>query len=106
VAAVLSCGVRQQRLKWTAPATWQGAIWLSTGFVATEKVSGDPLGDAVTELTTVIMPAASESARYESTLHGSCAVRGAVRARGAQAPVVLVALAVLALARRRTRGAR
>lgn len=104
VAAVLSCGVRELRLKWTAPETWQGAIWLSAGFVATDAVSGDPGSDSVTELTRVVMPAASEAARYESRLHGSCAVRAAGQGRAASWPALLFGL--LALGLLRARGAR
>jgi hypothetical protein len=103
VAAVLSCGVRELRLKWTAPKTWQGAIWFSAGFVATDAVSGDPGGDAVTELTRVLMPAASDAARYQSTLRGDCAVTalGPGARRTTAWPGAWLALLVLGLLRGR-----
>ena len=101
VAAVLSCGVRELHLKWTAPKNWQGAIWFSAGLVATDAVSGDPDGDAVTELTKVMMPAASDGARYQSTLHGDCAASPPGGARSSGGLALLCALLALALLRRR-----
>jgi hypothetical protein len=101
VAAVLSCGVRELRLKWTAPERWQGAIWFSAGFVATDAVSGDPDGDQVTELTRVMLPAVSEASRYQSTLHAGCAAQPVGSARASGSPALLGALLALGLLRRR-----
>jgi len=109
VAAVLSCGVRELHLKWTAPKTWQGAIWLSAGLVTTEAVSGDPTGDAVNELKRVVLPAASESERYQSELRGGCAAGPAGPAqragKGAWSALLAASFATL-LGLRRRRGAR
>jgi hypothetical protein len=106
IAAVLSCGVRELHLKWTAPKSWQGAIWLSAGLVTTDEVSGDATGDAVTELKRVVLPAASESARYQSELRGSCAIGPTERTRHAAWPAAIVGLLAFRVALRRKRGAR
>lgn len=106
VAAVLSCGVRELRLMWTAPKSWQGAIWLSAGLVTTDAVSGDPSGDAVNELKAVVLPAASEAARYESELRGGCAARPTGSSGRGAWPSLLCVLLVLALGLRARRGAR
>lgn len=102
LVAVLSCGAEELNLIWTAPDGWQGPIWLSMGFVATERVSGDPTGDAVTEVAIPLLPAASGAERYETRLSGGCAV--ATRGGGAAASAsALLALAVLLLGLRRRR---
>ena len=93
LVAVVSCGARELRFRWTAPAKWQGPIWLSAGLVATDRVSGDPQGDSVTQLSEVVLPSASQSARYEARLHGGCSV-GSVPARS---PAFGVGLLLLGL---------
>ncbi len=106
IAAVLSCGVRELHLKWTAPKSWQGAIWLSAGLVTTDDVSGDPTGDAVNELRRVVLPAASESARYQSELRGGCALGPSGRSTRGGWRAGLAGLLVSAVALRRRRGVR
>ncbi|MDH5672148.1 MAG: hypothetical protein OEZ06_08365 [Myxococcales bacterium] len=105
LAAVLSCGAEETRISWTAPPTWQGAIWLSAGFVATEKVSGDPHSDAVTMISRPLLPAASAAEHYETRLRGSCAVSAIASRHGAPGRTPIWMLGALALwtARRRWR---
>jgi hypothetical protein len=76
VVAVLSCGARELRFRWTAPERWQGVIWFSGGFVATERVSGDPLGDAVTEFSHVLPRAPAPDERYVMRMEGGCRASG------------------------------
>ena len=100
--AVVSCGARELRFRWTAPAQWQGPIWLSAGLVATDRVSGDPKGDSVTQLSQVVLPAASQSARYEARLHGGCGVGpGPARAPAWGACLLLLGLWARSLGMRR-----
>ncbi|MDD9936657.1 MAG: hypothetical protein OXT09_23800 [Myxococcales bacterium] len=72
IVAVVSCGAEELQFTWTAPSEWQGPIWFSAGFVATEEVSGDPSDDAVTEVLRPLLPAASMADHYESRLSGGC----------------------------------
>ena len=72
--AVLACGASELRFRWTAPAQWQGPIWFSAGFVATNRISGGPEADAVTEVTHVLRPAAPATKSYETELGGGCRV--------------------------------
>ncbi len=69
---VRSCGARELDFRWTAPAQWQGPIWFSAGFVATDQLSGTPENDSVREVKLPLMPATSGAALYESKLQGGC----------------------------------
>jgi hypothetical protein len=107
LVAVLSCGARELRVRWTAPEGWQGPIWFAAGFVATEEVSGDPYEDAVTEIAQPLLPAASNRSRYEQELEGGCGVvRGGGVASAAGLPILPLALLWWRRARRRSGGAR
>lgn len=104
--AVRSCGAQEVRLRWTAPPQWEGPIWFSAGFVATDQLSGTPDGDSVHEVALPLMPASSGSAQYESLLHGGCSTV-AVGASSSEIALPLAALLVwLGLMRRRDRGSR
>jgi hypothetical protein len=111
---VLGCGAAELHVRWTPPREWQGPIWFTAGFVATNQISGSPQGDAVSEFTRVMMPATSGSARYVSRLDGQCSVSGGTPAlgggawigagRAAALPALVTAscaVALLARARRR-----
>jgi hypothetical protein len=74
LVTVRACGAEEVRMRWTAPAEYQGPIWFSAGFVATEQLSGTPDGDSVNEVTRPLLPATSGSARYDAQLHGGCSV--------------------------------
>jgi hypothetical protein len=102
VAAVLSCGASELRVRWTAPAEPQGAIWLSAGFVATDRVSGDPFEDAVTELAQPVLPAGSKADYPVSELSASCRALPSRGARSLAAPALLLgALGMLTVRARR-----
>jgi hypothetical protein len=104
--AVLSCGARELRVRWTAPAQWQGPIWLSAGLVATDKVSGDPEGDSVTELSQVVLPSASKAEHYEARLRSGCSAGGSSaheQAFGAYAGLFGLCAWIWTSRRRRTR---
>jgi hypothetical protein len=103
IVAVLSCGAEKLKLRWTAPAADQGPVWFAGGFVATEKVSGDPTHDAVTELQVPMLSADSGSSTHETTLHSDCAV-APTGARGVTGSAGMAfALCALGLALRRSR---
>ena len=108
VVAVRSCGPAEVRFRWTAPPVAQGAIWFSTGFVATEQYSGDPYGDGVVERTRVMRPAGT-SRTYESVLRsGGCAAAsqtGAANSRS-DAPWLIAGAFVLGCAARARRARR
>jgi hypothetical protein len=72
------------RFTWVAPKKWQGTIWFSTSFVATDRISKTPLDDATTEVTIQVVPAGN--AGYESELSQACAVTRLGRTRGSLAP--------------------
>jgi hypothetical protein len=101
LVTVLGCGASELHVHWTPPADWQGPIWFNVGFVATNQISGNPQGDAVSEFTRVMMPATSDSARYISDLDGQCSI-GTGRAAALPAAVTAsCAFALLVRARRR-----
>jgi hypothetical protein len=98
---VLGCGAAELHVHWTPPQEWQGPIWFTAGFVATNQLSGNPQNDAVNEYTRVMMPATSGSARYVSRLDGQCSI-GTGRTAALPASVTAsCALALIARARRR-----
>lgn len=80
IVSTRGCGASELRVTWTAPTQWQGPIWFAAGFVTTERVSGDPREDAVTEIKRVLLPAATMQRYSESALKAGCSV-GGVRAR-------------------------
>jgi hypothetical protein len=71
---VRACGADEVRVRWTAPSEYQGPIWFSAGFVATEQFSGTPDGDSVNEITRPLLPATSGAASYEAQLKGACSI--------------------------------
>ena len=75
LVAVRGCGSEEVRFTWTAPAQFQGTVWFSAGFVATDRISGSPLEDAVTEVTIPI--AAAGMGGYRSELKQTCGVGAA-----------------------------
>ena len=102
IAATRSCGASELRFQWTAPQAAQDTIWFAAGFVASDRVSGDPLGDRVREIKIPIQPAASAKARYETALSGGCSVRRGVQSRGPAFAFALV-LGCIVLWRQRRR---
>jgi hypothetical protein len=110
VLALTSCGAEQLRFTWTAPSTWEGPIWFSAGFVASEALAGTPEHDAVQEISVPIVQADSAGAAYEQTLRSACGVAraGGAAGLGASALAFVVSAAVLAArvarGRRRERG--
>lgn len=104
LVAVLSCGAREVRLHWTAPADVKGTIWFAAGFVTTEHARSDVEGDAVAEVAIPLARAGSGSERYEMQLDGGCSVVGPSRAVRDVPPWWLAALcSVLAWLRVRSR---
>jgi hypothetical protein len=107
LVAVLSCGAREVRMRWTAPEKDQGTIWFAAGFVTTEHAKSDVRGDAVVEVAIPIAPARSASQRYETRLHGACGAAAGSRSHGSQAASVVTLCLALGMARswarRRTR---
>jgi hypothetical protein len=74
IIALQSCGSQQTRFIWTPPATQEGAIWFSAGFVTSEQLDGTPDLDAVYALSVPIVQGGGGSSRYQETLRGTCAV--------------------------------
>jgi MYXO-CTERM domain-containing protein len=104
LVAVLGCGAQQLHFRWTAPPQWQGPIWFAAGFVATAQISGNPQGDAVNEMTRVLMPATSGNKIYETQLHGGCSVASTPRSTKSAAPLALGVLGLVLLALQRRKG--
>lgn len=69
IIAVTACGAEQARFSWTAPRDFQGGLWFSAAFVATDERTSDPYEDAVTLVSHPIAPAAASS--YVSELKAS-----------------------------------
>jgi hypothetical protein len=98
------CGAELTKVKWTAPATWQGNIWFSAGFVTSDDTVGFPnVADGVTALSIPLAPAASSTAGYVNQLQSGCSVSGAGRFGGAGWLGCTCALAALRCLRRRSR---
>jgi hypothetical protein len=109
VLALTSCGAREIRFTWTAPPTWEGPIWFSAGFVASEALSGTSQADSVQEVTVPVVQAGTPGATYEQTLRRDCGVarvarEGSVASRaGARGCGLAVAAIGVAWLLRRTR---
>jgi hypothetical protein len=100
IVALDSCGAKQARFTWTAPSRWEGAIWFSAGFVASEALSGTPEGDSVQEVSLPVVQSGTAAATYQQTLHNGCSLSGEGAARGAGIWAAVV-LALCALRARR-----
>ena len=72
LVALTSCGSKLVRFSWTAPSTWEGPIWFSAGFVATEALSGTPAQDSVDEVSVPIVQADSKQEKYRQVLRSGC----------------------------------
>lgn len=107
VLALMSCGAHEVRFTWTAPATWEGAIWFSAGFVASETLSGTSDQDSVQEVSVPIIQATTPGGVYEQTLHRGCGVAragGGASARGFGVGAAILGVALIGRwARRRSR---
>ena len=109
IVALSSCGARELRLRWTAPAIAQGPIWFSGGLVATEAITGTFEQDAVSEVSLALVPQGTAGGDYQQSLQSGCATRaprGHGSAGGAGACGVLLLIATSALVRRRARRVR
>jgi hypothetical protein len=105
VVALTSCGAQQIRLAWTAPPRWEGPIWFSAGFVATEALSGTPEFDSFKEVSLPIAQAGAASTAYQQVLHSSCTLVAIGPQPSAAAPLSVLTV-WLWLAWRRLRRAR
>lgn len=74
IIALLSCGANQLRVRWTSPPSWEGPIWFSAGFVATEALSGTFEGDSVQEISVPIVQADTASGKYQQVLQSGCSL--------------------------------
>jgi hypothetical protein len=73
VIAVKACGAQELRLRWTAPPQPDDSIWFAGGFVATDRVSGNPQSDSVAEFAGALQPLGAGTG-HESALEGGCNV--------------------------------
>jgi hypothetical protein len=106
IMAMISCGAQQVRFRWTAPPQYEGTLWFSAGFVASEALSGTTAGDSVFESTVPVIPASSPTGFYQESLeNASCAVAGAGR-RPTHAVAAWPVFAALVWWRTRRRGRR
>jgi hypothetical protein len=105
VVALTSCGARQVRFTWTAPPTWEGPIWFSAGFVASEALSGTSEHDSVQEISVPMVQVGTASGKYEETLRSGCTLaRVGSRRESIALGLVAVVMALLGWrARQRTR---
>jgi hypothetical protein len=95
------CGAQQVRFTWTAPPTWQGPIWFSAGFVASEATSRTADLDAVDEVAVPVLQAGTEGGVYKDRLQRGCALAPG-RAQG-RASAIAIAFVLLALIGRKRR---
>lgn len=103
IVALTSCGAQEVRMRWTTPITWQGPIWFSAGFVATEALSGDYLNDSVEQVAIPMLQAGAATTQYQRALRSGC---GLARPAASPSPGPLLAglacvAALLAWRRRR-----
>jgi hypothetical protein len=104
VIALLACGSKQLSFTWTPPATREGPIWFSAGFVATDALANTPDLDSVQEVAMPIVPAGT-AATYEETLRSGCTLAPGTRLPGAGA-VAAIGTALGLLGRRTRRRGR
>ncbi|MGD8862642.1 MAG: hypothetical protein PVI30_21710 [Myxococcales bacterium] len=102
IVAMSSCGASEVRIRWTSPPTWEGPIWFSAGFVATDALSGDFTADSVDQVSVPLVQANSDSGRYERTLRSGCSLSTGTPDNVA-GPLLAACLGLL-LQRRRRRG--
>ncbi|HKP59767.1 MAG TPA: hypothetical protein VJV78_23750 [Polyangiales bacterium] len=102
--AVRGCGSSQVHFTWFAPAKWQGTIWFSTSFVATDRINLAPTEDALTEVTIPLVPAGNEV--FQSELEPVCTVKRVGSAGGSLAPVCCLCLLLVWRGRRSRAGGR
>lgn len=105
--AMLSCGAEQVSFRWTTPDAWQGPIWFSGAFVASESINQSFDRDSVFALSVPLAQAGESDGEYVRTLNGGCAfpsqpVNGANGGLGVFAAIALG----LGLQRRRSRARR
>jgi hypothetical protein len=94
LVAVRGCGSEEVRFSWIAPQHFQGTIWFSTSFVATDRISKTPADDATSGVTIQLAPAGT--AGYVSELQQSCALmRMGSTQRAPLAPLGLLALLLM-----------
>jgi len=98
ILALTSCGAHEMRFTWTAPPTWEGPIWFSAGFVASETLSGTFEQDSIQEISVPVVQAGSAGARYEQTLERGCTVARVSASMPASADFRGVGLLALLLA--------
>ena len=104
LVAVRGCGSSEVRFTWWAPSTWQGTIWFSTSFVATDRISLSPADDAVTTVTIPLVPRGNEV--FQSELDQVCTVRRVGGAGGSLAPLGCLCLLLVWRGRRPRAGGR
>ncbi|MDD9934827.1 MAG: hypothetical protein OXT09_14555 [Myxococcales bacterium] len=104
IVALNSCGAHEVRIRWTTPDNWQGPIWFSAGFVATEALSGSFDRDSVDEITIPLLPQ-NDDGKYQRVLRSGCALQPA-GSTGALAHLAPAAIATLLVYRRRRRHGR
>jgi hypothetical protein len=104
IVALQSCGAQRVRFTWTAPPTFEGPIWFSAGFVASEALNGTFEQDAVQEVSLPIVQAGTAGETYQQVLRPGCALLGPASPR-AGALLALAAIAGL-LGRRALRRSR
>jgi len=100
IIALTSCGAQEIRFTWTAPATSEGPIWFSGGFVATESLSGTFEQDSVHEISVPVVQAGTPGAMYEETLRSACSL-APPRERSHVMALGLGSLAMVLLLRRK-----
>jgi len=104
VLALSSCGAHQVRFTWTAPSTFEGPIWFSAGFVATEALGGTFEQDSVQEVSLPVVQAGTQASEYHSVLRPGCAlVEPAARSGMPIAAALTIAALLGRRAVRRTR---
>ena len=104
--ALSSCGAQQIRFSWTAPSTWEGPIWFSAGFVASEMLSGTFEADSVSEVSFPVLQLGADSAVYQQAIHSACAITPGPAASSTRSAPLLFVAALLTLGARLRRRAR
>ena len=101
LVALSSCGATQLRVRWTSPPSWEGPIWFSAGFVATEALSGTFEGDSVQEISVPIVQAGTAGGKYQQKLQSGCTLLSAEPNRRSFALLGVLGMVAVWLVRRR-----
>ena len=77
--AMTSCGASVLRFRWTPPPSREGPIWFSSGFVATDALSGTFDQDSFQQISVPMLSSDSAGGAYQRVLSNGCTVSATPR---------------------------